>query len=81
MSIVDDRIRQVDSVLDRIQIYDQPPRGEDEPANTASDDVSADATGSITEDLDTTPLPNDSARILKLKSVCLDPLYRRISVS
>lgn len=70
MSIVDDRIRQVDSVLDRIQIYDQPPRGEDEPANTTSEDVSVDATGSVAEDLDTTPLPTDSARILKLKSVC-----------
>lgn len=69
MSIVDDRIRQVDTVLDRIQIYDQPPGDEDDPANTASEDT-ADATDSPAEDLDTTPLATDSARILKLKSVC-----------
>lgn len=73
MSIVDDRIRQVDTILDRIQIYDQPLGGEDEPLNTTSEDVSIDAAASPTEDLDVTPLPDDSARILKLKSVCLRP--------
>lgn len=81
MSIVDDRIRQVDTILDRIQIYDQPPDGEDDPATTASEDVSVDATGSPAEDADTTPLETDSTRILKLKSVCSRPLHQVISVS
>lgn len=81
MSIVDDRIRQVDTVLDRIQIYDQPPDSEDDPATTASEDISGDATGSPAEDLDTQPLATDSARILKLKSVCLVPFRRIFPVS
>lgn len=81
MSIVDDRIRQVDTILDRIQIYDQPPGGEDDPVTTASEDVSADATDSPAEDLDTTPLATDSARILKLKSVCPRPFHPRVPVS
>lgn len=68
MSIVDDRIRQVDTVLDRIQIFNQAP--DDAPTTAASESVLTNATDAPAEDADTQPLSTDSARILKLKAVC-----------
>lgn len=69
MSIVDDRICHVDTVLDRIQIFNQT----DDTAATAPEpdnDASVNATDAPVQDADTTPLPTDSTRISKLKSVC-----------
>lgn len=70
MSVVDDRICRVDTVLDRIQIFNESPNENQVTTAATDDNASVDATDVPVEDRDTTPQSTDSTRILKLKAVC-----------